>query len=333
MKEHSFSENNDLLPDLFAENAEELPADSALRRLIQGDETADEQAELLRQRGNQRYRLGCRLLDRGNDPGPDLTLPGGEQSVATLRKRAHALFHQAMASYTEALALPGVSSTVRGALYLNRAEVHRRLGNYARGLHDAQQCIRSCGLEHPKAFYRASACALALGKLPEARTFCQQGLERTKAPEHVLERRALQRLEERIAEEMVRAQRLLAEKDALLQQRVDQSQRLLDTLERQRIRLGMPLFAQQKKVSNWQPKPVPVARDEPNPDSESTVSIKFSWPFMVVYPLVQRSDFFENVDDDAELQALFSDLLPVEGPPALTFDPEGRYRCDRVAFW
>lgn len=319
-------------PALFASPSEALAADSALRHLLLDSESADEQAELWRQRGNERFRLGCQLLQRKEKIRKQSVSDDKLKSPADLEQRAHKLFHDALSEYSRALALPDCSPTVRGVLHANRAEVHRRLGNYARGLEDARQCIQYDDPGNIKAYYRASACALALGRLEEALQYCRQGLELISLPKESAEHTGLERLQARIIAEISRRQRQQMEREAVTQGRLNETQRLIEMLGRKRIRLGLPLFAQQKKVQKWQPQWV----DPLDAQADATVDRpcpELAWPLMVVYPLAHQSDLIERVAEYTDLYALFEDLLPKDGPPALSFDTEGMYRADCIGVW
>jgi tetratricopeptide (TPR) repeat protein len=317
---------------LFAESTAELDADSALAHLLHDPESSDEQAELWRQQGNDYFRLGCRLLKEQENMKSKTGSGGQNQQPVDLRQRAHKLLHDALAAYSQALALPDCSASVREALFANRAEVHRRLGNYSRGLEDAQQCIQHGGERNLKAFYRAGACALALGRLEEALHYCRKGLDLVASSASSVERTALEHLRERISAQSQRQKQRDAAREALLQERLHDTQKLLATLERRRIRLGLPLFAQQKKLEAWQPKTAD-ASDAALDIVDDTQAAAWTWPLMVVYPLAHQSDLIERVTEDSDLFALFSELLPMDGPPALSFDTDGMYRIDRVGFW
>ncbi|KAJ9169685.1 hypothetical protein P3X46_017847 [Hevea brasiliensis] len=85
-------------------------------------------------------------------------------------------YSDAIDCYTRAINQKVLSDSENSIIYSNRAHVNLLLGNYRRGLTDAEEAIKLCAT-NIKALYRASKASLSLNMLDEAKSYCENGLK------------------------------------------------------------------------------------------------------------------------------------------------------------
>ena len=310
------------IPALFLNSAEEVPPDSALAHVLRDEETPEERTELARDRGNALFRAAMRAARQTRETPVDEAVK--ELTPAERQYRVQALLRQAAEWYTQGLEVGCAERAVNAALYVNRATVHIQLGNYGRALQDARRCLERWDDAYVKAYQRAAYAAMRLSRYAEAMRWCEAGLAvasgRGAAAES--DAQALQTLREQIQQrqraEQQRQQRTYDARWRAQQER----RRLLAALQERGVRIGAPLFAQQRRY----PVTMPRWADD---DGASSLS----WPLLVVYPEHYQSDYLEAVHEATSLHEVLQLLLPPSGAPPLPWDRADLYRPDQVCVW
>ncbi|KAK4534832.1 hypothetical protein CDCA_CDCA03G0857 [Cyanidium caldarium] len=313
------------VPALFLNRVEEVPPDSALAHVLRDEETPEERAELARDRGNAFFRAAMRVARQTREAPADEAVK--ELTPVERQDRVQALLRQAAEWYTQGLEVGCAERAVNAALYVNRATVHIQRGNYGRALQDARRCLERWDDAYVKAYQRAAYAAMQLSRYAEAMRWCEAGLALApgRGAAAGSDAQALQTLREQIQQrqraEQQRQQRMY---DARWRTQQEQ-RRLLAALQERGVRIGAPLFAQQRRYPTTMPR---WAVDDGDDGASSLL-----WPLLVVYPEHDQSDYLEAVHEATSLHEVLQWLLPPPGAPALPWDRADLYRPDQVCAW
>lgn len=229
----------------------------------------------------------------------------GNQFVKMGRKH----YADAVDCYTKAIsqmgALSAAPSPDASVLFANRAHVNLLLGNHRRALDDAEQAVR-LSPSNVKAHYRAAKAAIALDLLPEAASFCRQGLEQDPANKE---------LKKFLAQ--VEAQQL--EQDcqrAKVAQAVSTAKDLVAAIEKRKLRLGKTAFQELTGVK------------KPKLDDQGVLH----WPVLLLYPEVMSGDIIEDFSE-TDLFSQHLDVMFSASSPPLTWDENHAYTREAVELY
>jgi hypothetical protein len=213
-------------------------------------------------------------------------------------------YRLAIAKYSEAVTVQDAAPEVTAAAFANRAAAQLKLKNFGRALEDAE----------------AAVAANALGKHKIANVHCTAGLLALGVPQR--DRASdvsLLRAEQRVAEKQLEREATEARRKALSDDKARAARRRLETaLSKRRVRMGLPLYSLQRSYKVTAPT---------FQDVNSDVLL---WPVMVLYPDAgtngsgEKSDYLEQVCEDATMDDIVATVLPSGAPPP-SWDTYGMY--------
>lgn len=214
-------------------------------------------------------------------------------------------YSDAIDCYTRAINQQALSDSETSIMYANRAHVNILLGNFRRGLTDAEQAIQLCP-SYAKAYYRAAKASLSLDFLTQAAAFCQAGLE------HSIDNEDLKKLLQQINLKISQRQN----QEAQAAKAVAIAKDLASAIENRGIQLGNAMYQELTGLR----KPV---LDKNN---------ILHWPVLILYPEVMSSDFIEDFCE-TETFSFHLDMMFSESCPPLPWDKENAYTRDALELY
>ncbi|KAJ4826349.1 hypothetical protein Tsubulata_047442 [Turnera subulata] len=176
-------------------------------------------------------------------------------------------YSDAIDCYTRAINQKALSDSETSVIYSNRAHVNLLLGNYRRTLEDAEEAIK-LSPTNVKALYRAAKASLSLNLLPEAKSYCEKGLNQDPDNDD------LKKLNVKIT-----ALKLEQEKhQAQVSKALTEAKELLSAIQDRGFKIGKPMFQELTGLR------------KPVLDKNKILH----WPVLLLYAEVMSSDFIED---------------------------------------
>eukprot|EP01084_Bolivina_argentea_P215406 365693_1 len=280
----------------FAESIEDMDPDmvEAFRQIAYEDETPEESAERLRDKGNEFFK----------------------------RTRMNKMYYRKAAeSYSEGIkhAVMADNQTdevikLRAKLLANRAACNLNLNNFGMVKCD---CEASLALVpgNLKCYYRKAKALFGLKKYVEAIAICEDGLriddtvsDLIKLVEECKEMNKLDCLRLKVAE---------SDRNLLL----DEAHKVYASCLNRGIALGPSLFS--GSLNSCLQSHMPSR----NPDDANEEGLL--WPILLLYPQSGFSDFIETAFEDSLVAEHLANIFPEEGPP-VSWDKEFGYKCSNL---
>ncbi|XP_034689750.1 tetratricopeptide repeat protein 4 homolog [Vitis riparia] len=214
-------------------------------------------------------------------------------------------YADAIDCYTKAINQKALSDPENSVIYANRAHVNLLLGNYRRALMDAQEAIKLCPT-NVKAFYRAVKASLSLDLLGEAKSYCENGLERDPNNEEL----------KKLARQIDAQNSEREHHEAQVSKAVATAKHLVSAIENRGLKIGKAVFQELTGLR------------KPILDTNNI----FHWPVLLLYPEVMSSDFIEDFCE-TDIFSAHLDMMFSESCPPLPWDKENNYTREAVELY
>lgn len=220
-------------------------------------------------------------------------------------KKGKKHYSDAIDCYNRAINQNALSDSETSILYSNRAHVNLLMGNYRRGLQDAEEAIKLCPT-NVKALYRAVKASLSLNLLDEARSYCEKGLQQSPDNEE------LKKLAKQIDVKKSEQERQEAE----VFKAVAAAKDLVSALEDRRIKFGKAMYQELTGIK------------KPVLDKNKILH----WPVLFLYAEVMSSDIIEDFFE-TDMFSVHLDMMFSESSPPLPWDSDNAYTRDALELY
>lgn len=214
-------------------------------------------------------------------------------------------YADAIDCYTKAINQKALSDPENSVIYANRAHVNLLLGNYRRALMDAQEAIKLCPT-NVKAFYRAVKASLSLDLLGEAKSYCENGLERDPNNEEL----------KKLARQIDAQNSEREHHEAQVSKAVATAKHLVSAIENRGLKIGKAVFQELTGLR------------KPILDTNNILH----WPVLLLYAEVMSSDFIEDFCE-TDIFSAHLDMMFSESCPPLPWDKENNYTREAVELY
>ncbi|KAE8668787.1 Tetratricopeptide repeat (TPR)-like superfamily protein isoform 3 [Hibiscus syriacus] len=208
-------------------------------------------------------------MEAGSEPKTETEIADLQAIAALKESTALELRHyqEAIDCYTRAINQKALNDQDTSVLYSNRAHVNLILGNFRRALTDSQDAIK-LSPANIKAYYRAAKACLSLNLLPEAKSYCESGIEKDSSNEE------LKKLGKQIALKKLEREH----REAKVSNAVVEAKGLVSATEDRRLKLGNAMHRELTGLRN------PVL------DKNRILH----WHVLLLYAEVMSCDFIED---------------------------------------
>ncbi|KAL8847635.1 MAG: hypothetical protein Q9221_007323 [Calogaya cf. arnoldii] len=210
---------------------------------------------------------------------------------------------------------------IEEACYVNRALCNLELKNYRSTLTDTSQTLL-LSPTNTKAHYRSTLALLALGKHTLALDTCNRGLALT-SPTLTSTNIAARPSPSHTAFSTLKTTILASQSQA--NEKEEKKTTAEDRKKKEQLTLNAAITARGIKI-HYTSKPPDledaVVHLEPDPLSPTS---ELHWPVLVLYPLVEQSDFLKSVGETARVADILGTVM---GEGLLGWDSDGEYVLD-----
>lgn len=308
------------------ERGKESEAFLALQALQQSQEVPDDQlVEKFKEAGNNSYRLALRLSEskpKESDADRDRRIKARKVKIYDALNHYYSAVENGDKLYNNEAddRTKEEKDRVISLIYGNIAAAHLLLENHG---HCVDECKRAIRLwkENIKCYYRMAQSLFKLHKYPQSFVVIQQGMQRCIAAKSATEYKQFVVLAQQVTVAWKRNEEYMQgkykEKQAKLQQDSEELKAAKALCEKRKIPIGVPQF----NMSNqYQGKIYVGAKKE------------LHFPVIFLYPLLNQSDFMQDVDEYTTIEDMLNMLFPAGGAPA-PWDAGNQYRQGNMRVW
>ena len=231
-------------------------------------------------------------------------------------KRGPRYYKEAIKHYTEAIQAGGKDDAKNAIYYSNRAAVELLRKNYGKVVEDCTKAM-TLNPSHIKAYFRCARAQAALHKWQLCVDVCEAGLKVEASNKEIL--KELENARAKLEARRQEAKKKEAEKAKQMMEDSKGKRALNKAIEARGIRMGECVYGGAVQGGQAQ---------DPFVDEEGSLH----WPVLFLYDEFDQSDYFQDTDEGATVEACLEMLFDPDSPPP-EWDPTRRYRPGSVAVY